>query len=408
MRRVFLLFLFLYSTAATLAQTTYKNLPVIRANSNTADYRVDNDWSRGQWGIAPEAVPDVLNVPAHSRTVSFAFYTDRDSIAFPVTGNTVKQFYVLTADGKYALTEVRGFNYQPVAYDAAPKPAAYRFWYENGTQNKYLNRLKGLYLLEKIVEGVSSDSARALRILKWTHDQWKHNGNNEPKKRDALSILEEVKTEGKQFRCVEYGIVASAALNAIGLPARVLALKTKDVETTQSGAGHVLLEVYLKDLGKWALMDGQWDGMPVLNGVPLNAAEFQQAIAANYDALEIRSLSNTSKATYTRWIYPYLYYLDVAFDNREGPDLKKELQGGKPSLMLVPQGAKEPTLFQQKWPINNVVYTRSLADFYAPPHTPRPLKGSIRAQGQVIEPVGPSHLVSRSLSHWGVLYLTPS
>ena len=147
----------------------------------------------------------------------------------------------------------------------------------------------------------------------------------------------------------------------------MLALKTKEVETTPYGAGHVLLEVYLKDLGRWVLMDGQWDAMPVLNGMPLNAAEFQQAIATNYEALEIRSLSGTSKAAYTRWVYPYLYYLDVKFDNREGVELKKELQGGKPSLMLVPQGAKEPTVFQQKRHINNVVYTRSLADFYAPP-----------------------------------------
>jgi hypothetical protein len=367
MRRLSLLFLLLSSAVAGLTQTTYNNLPVIRTIKNTADYRVDQEWSRGQWGIAPEAVPDVLSVPARSRTVSFAFYTDQDSITFPVTGATVKRFYVLTAEGKYALTEVRGFNYEPVTYDATPKPAAYRFWYENGASNEYLNRLKAQYLLEKIVEGVPSDSAKALRILKWTHDQWEHNGDNEPKKRDALSILEEVKAEGKQFRCVEYGIVATAALNAIGLPARVLALKTKDVETTQYGAGHVLLEVYLKDLGKWALMDGQWDAMPVLNGVPLNAAEFQQTIATNYDALEIRSLSNTPKAAYARWVYPYLYYLDVKFDNREGEGLKKELQGGKPSLMLVPQRAKEPTVFQQKRPINNVVYTRSLADFYAPP-----------------------------------------
>jgi hypothetical protein len=369
MIRSSILLLLLGLSAASFAQTTYKNLPLIKAGTQMADYRVDQNWSRGQWRIAPEAVPDVLPVPAFSRTVSFAFYTDKDSIAFPVTGSTVKQFYVLTPDGKYALTEVRGFNYQPVAYDATPKAPSYQFWYENGSQNEYLDRLKAQYNLEKLVEGATSDSARALRILKWSHDQWKHNGNNEPKKKDAISILEEARNEGKQFRCVEYGIVSTAALNAMGLPARVLALKIKDVETTQSGAGHVLLEVYLKDLGKWALMDGQWDAMPVLNGVPLNAVEFQQAIATHYDALQIRSLSGTDKASYTRWIYPYLYYLDVTFDNREGLGLKKELQGGKPSLMLVPQGAKEPTIFQQKWPISNVVYTRSLADFYAPPHS---------------------------------------
>lgn len=373
-------FLFLLALAATaFAQQTYKNLPLIRAGAALCNYRVDGQWTRGQWSIAPEASPDVLTVPAYSRTVQFAFYTDKDSIAFPVTGKTVKQFYVLTADGKYALTEVRGFNFDKVSYDASTRPAAYRFWYETGAPNAYLNRLKAQYSLEKVVEGATSDSARALRLLKWSHDQWEHNGMNEPRRRDALSILEEVKTEGKQFRCVEYGIVGTAALNAFGLPARVLALKMKEVETTPSGAGHVLLEVYLPDMGKWVLMDGQMDAMPVLNGVPLNAVEFQQAIATHYEALEIRSLSGTSKADYVRWIYPYLYYMDVHFDNREGRGEEKELHQGKKSLMLVPRGAKEPKSFQQMRPIDYVLYTRSLADFYAAPQ-PQPLKGSAGAQ----------------------------
>ncbi|RYZ27361.1 MAG: hypothetical protein EOO10_12945 [Chitinophagaceae bacterium] len=247
------------------SQEKHNGLPVIKASKTIADYRFNDSWSRGNWSIAPEASPDVLEIPCFNKTVSFAFYTDKDSIAFPINASAAKQFYVLTADGKYALTEVRGYNYTAAAYDATPKKPAYQFWYENGNANAFLQQLKTQYPVQQLVQGLSSDSAKALRILKWVHDQWKHDGSNEPKKKDALSILQEVK-EGKRFRCVEYGIVTTAALNAIGLPARVLALKTKDVETTASGAGHVLLEVYLKDLNKWALLDGQWDAMPVLNG----------------------------------------------------------------------------------------------------------------------------------------------
>jgi hypothetical protein len=347
------------------AQKTYKGLPVIKSKSMQADYRINDKWTRGSWGIAPEVSPDKLEIPTFSRTVSFAFKTDSDSIAFPVSSATAKQFYVLTADGKYALTEVRGFDYKPVSF-ANGTAATYRFWYEPNKDNSFLQTVKAQYPVQDLVKGLTSDSAKALRILKWSHEQWKHNGSNEPSKSDALTILAEAK-EGKQFRCVEYGIVGTTALNAIGLPARVVGLKTAHVETTEGGAGHVLLEVYLPDMKKWVLMDGQWDAMPVLNGVPLNAAEFQQAIAGNYDALEIRSFSGTSKDAYTRWIFPYLYYIDVKFDNREGIGLKRETISGKSTLMLVPQGAKEPTVFQKKWPINYALYTHSLADFYAPP-----------------------------------------
>jgi hypothetical protein len=44
--------------------------------------------------------------------------------------------------------------------------------------------------------------------------------------------------------------------------------------------------------------------MPVLNNVPLNAVEFQKAIAENYEELEIRTSSAISKRQYIDWIYP--------------------------------------------------------------------------------------------------------
>lgn len=54
----------------------------------------------------------------------------------------------------------------------------------------------------------------------------------------------------KRFRCVEYSIVAAGALNALGIPARTVGLRTKYVETELWSAGHVVAEAYLKDLGK--------------------------------------------------------------------------------------------------------------------------------------------------------------
>lgn len=234
--------------------------------------------------------------------------------------------------------------------------------------------LREQYKLDELVAGAANDTEKALRMVNWVHKQWEHNGANEPKQSDALSILEEAK-EGKNFRCVEYGIITTAALNAIGLPARTIGLKMKDVETIESGAGHVLLEVFLPDLNKWVMLDRQFDAMPVLNNVPLNAVEFQHAIANNYDELEIRSISGASKAAYTKWVYPYLYYFDVRFDNREGLDFERATIDLKASLMLVPIGAKLPKVFQKKYPMDMYKYTHSLLDFYEAPtgYTSKPL-----------------------------------
>ena len=230
---------------------------------------------------------------------------------------------------------------------------------------KYLDRLRRKHGLLRLTREAKKDFQRVLLVLHWVHSQWRHSGNEEPKKNDALSILEEAK-QGKNFRCVEYGIVAAGCLNSIGLKTRRIALKTRDVETRESGAGHVAAESFLNDLKKWIFLDPQWDIVPMLAGVPLNAVEFQKAIAKNCRDLEIESLSKADKVSYIDWIYPYLYYMDVSFDNRAM--IRKTKPGQKSKLMLVPIGAKEPKLFQRKFKIDYCHYTSSLADFYSVPY----------------------------------------
>ena len=79
---------------------------------------------------------------------------------------------------------------------------------------------------------------------------------------------------------MEYAIVTAACARACGFPSRVLALKREDVETAESSAGHVVAEVWLDQFGKWVFVDPQFDVVPELEGIPLNAVEFQEALAA--------------------------------------------------------------------------------------------------------------------------------
>jgi len=128
-------------------------------------------------------------------------------------------------------------------------------------------------------------------------------------------------------------------------------------------------EVFLSDLNKWVFIDAQWDAMPVLNGIPLNAVEFQHAITNHYDELEILSSRKwISKKRYISWIYPYLYNFNILFDNREGIGIDRNSIDGKSNLILSPVGASNPTVFQRKQKIDYAVYTNSLNDFYAQPN----------------------------------------
>lgn len=257
-------------------------------------------------------------------------------------------------------------DFTPLQFDTISKNNELQFWYEQNNNNEYLNLLRSKYPIDSLIKDSKTDTERAKSILHWVHKQWRHDGNNEPRKRDAISILEEVK-EGKNFRCVEYAVVASACLNAIGLKTRTLGLMTEDVETRKSGAGHVVSEVFLNDLNKWVFIDPQWDVIPSINDTPLNAVELQQAISSNFDELEIQS-SKISKKRYADWIFPYLYYFNFSFDNREGVNVERNTIEGKYQLMLVPVGANNPRIFQRNNKIDYAIYTNSLKDFYAPPN----------------------------------------
>jgi hypothetical protein len=257
-----------------------------------------------------------------------------------------------------------------VQYDSINENIELVFIYPDTLNNSYLRQLRTEYDLTNLIANKKDDLGKVLAVINWTHSQWTHNGSNQPSKNDALTILKEAK-EGKSFRCVEYGIVSKTALEALNYKARVIAFKTKDVETTKTGAGHVLAEVWIPQFNKWVLIDGQFNIMPMLNNVPLNAVEFQQAIAENknFQLIDMNGeVSRKRRKKYLSFIFDYLYYLDVKFDNRYIPTSEQLMYKGKSSLMLVPLGAKEPTIFQLKNLLNYLFYTNSIKDFYPTPN----------------------------------------
>ncbi len=235
----------------------------------------------------------------------------------------------------------------------------------NTTSDPYLIRLHKEYKLNEVVTGAKSDYEKVRRISRWVRSRWEHNGDNEPQKSDPLSILQEA-AGGKRFRCVEYSIVLSGALNSLGIPARVTGLMVPRAETQESGAGHVIAEAYLADLQKWIMVDGQWDVIPVLNDKPLNAVELQRALVEATPGLTLYSFSGTQPQEYFAWVAPYLFYFDTKVDSRIGVE-RQPYSRHSEALMLVPIGAKEPRVFQGKWPLKNMQYTHSLRVFYAKP-----------------------------------------
>jgi hypothetical protein len=153
-------------------------------------------------------------------------------------------------------------------------------------------------------------------------------------------------------------------LNSIGIKTRRLALKTEDCETKEYGAGHVLVEAYLKERNKWILVDPQWNLIAVCDEILLHAVELQEKLRTG-GKVEFKSFKS-SYSGYEEWIEPYLFYFSHLFDNRVGEEEWKRSDGYE-DLMLVPIGAKEPKVFQRYYPIEGTFYTNDIKLFYREP-----------------------------------------
>ncbi|MGC8487462.1 MAG: transglutaminase domain-containing protein [Clostridia bacterium] len=114
----------------------------------------------------------------------------------------------------------------------------------------------------------------ALALLKWVTFRW-HHANAHMEVDDAVECLKRVDT-GLRYACVEYSLVLSQALNAVGIPARRVSLRQEDYHVGL-GRGHVVSEAWIDDFGRWVLLDGQnglyWMGK---DGRPLGTADLMR------------------------------------------------------------------------------------------------------------------------------------
>lgn len=257
-----------------------------------------------------------------------------------------------------------------LSFEQMQRNSTYKFVYPDEKTDTNLLRLRSNYHFDDVVKDAKSEQEKVLIMLNWVRNRWEHNGWHDAETNNACTILERAE-KGEKFRCVEYGIVLKNALLAVGLKARTLGLMTRDVEKTKFGAGHVLSEVWLKDKQKWALVDAQFNTMPVLDGTPLNAVELQAAIIQKKDFRFVNikgEITPAERKDYMGFIPHYLYYFNVGFDQRTLPRAERLRIDGSMALYLKPVGAKSPTVFQRKFPITEAAYTTSVADFYAAPN----------------------------------------
>lgn len=147
----------------------------------------------------------------------------------------------------------------------------------------------------------------ALAMLAWVTSRWRHSGANHVPGRDANAVLDRV-SAGQRFACREYTIVLTQALNAVGIPARHLALFREDYYAGM-GTGHAVTEAWLDDLQRWIVLDGQngatWRDS---NGSLLGVVDLQQALMRDERPAFVGSGPNFDANTAKEWIEYFRYW----------------------------------------------------------------------------------------------------
>jgi len=246
---------------------------------------------------------------------------------------------------------------QPLEWDRSQSPAAFDLTFDTPDIPEFLE-LRREFSIDAIVAGAKDNYERLRRLTVWVSTRWQHSPNQMASKADPLTILREAQ-KGGRFICREYAIVLAGVANAYGMPARVVNLLPRDVETRSEA--HSVAEVWLEQFHKWVLADGQYGTIGELNGVPLSGIELQAAFAE--DQPVSCSVGPTACAEWKPFILRNAYYFKM------GDDQRLFHRSTSRQLVLVPKGAPNPRKFAggNEEIFAGAMYTSNPEDFYAPP-----------------------------------------
>ncbi|HYW32277.1 MAG TPA: transglutaminase-like domain-containing protein, partial [Gemmatimonas sp.] len=200
-------------------------------------------------------------------------------------------------------------------YDTSTEAATPTYLWSN-TSDAYLMQMRSRHGLAEIAGG-NTTLAKIVAVTRWTHGRFKHDGSNASRFADPMGILDEA-AQGKRMRCVEYAAVVSGALTSVGIPARSVWLLLADEATRGDAVAHVVAEAWVAELGRWVMVDAQWDAIPTVDGIPVSVLELQRALARRDPRAQVLTSSGTSSTSYLAWVAPYLHYLLSPVDARVG------------------------------------------------------------------------------------------
>ncbi len=143
-------------------------------------------------------------------------------------------------------------------------------------ENPKLKELREKYDLDAVVAPGRDEFDRQVRLMDWTHRQFKKFGRPSTNCHGALQILQAI-DEGHTFFCAQYANVLVSAAASLGWMDRTLALRRHQGANENGGSTeHSVTEIWSNQHRKWVMLDPTSNMYLEKDGVPLNAFELRQ------------------------------------------------------------------------------------------------------------------------------------
>ena len=136
--------------------------------------------------------------------------------------------------------------------------------------------IRDYFQLDNLYDADADTWTKALAIGKYVATNIPHDNQEiEPEHRNAIDLWEYTKNVAPAFNCRLHSILTFELMLAAGLDARYVTCLPEDKNDNDC---HVVNEVWLPELGKWAMIDSDMDGNYAsdLDGTPLSLREIRE------------------------------------------------------------------------------------------------------------------------------------
>lgn len=216
-------------------------------------------------------------------------------------------------NGPFPLASGQDQRVEILAYDHGNVSPWAEFFTFDSPGHPKLVRLRTEYELDDVVKGAKTDLERALALKRWVVTHWKFATPGPEAFRDwsAVALLDRAK-QGQFGWCGQAAMIFQQACMAVGLPARFI-----ELGQPTSPACHFTTEIYLREHGKWAVVDAtplpEADLYYAVNGVPQSALEMHRRVVAGKMEGVMQVHAGRERKVESReqfaWIFYYVRWL---------------------------------------------------------------------------------------------------